>query len=113
MSEDKSWATVWQKAIVLVVRAYRMNNPLDERTDEELVVSLLDHLAKSEVIEKGGNGKYLLPGIKDPEVFLDLLADLTSLFMVVEIVMKCVDEGSELPSIEELEAARIRIRETL
>jgi hypothetical protein len=56
--------TKWIKMLRAMLADYRQKNPGDERSDEELLKSLMDHFVESGVVTKRADGKYVVPDIE-------------------------------------------------
>lgn len=66
----------WTDILRLMLAGFRNMYPDDERSDWELLSSLMDYFVETGTIQKCG-GKYLLPKIDDPEGLKHLLREFS------------------------------------
>jgi len=51
----------WEQTLQAMLIDFRQKNPNDNRSDRELIESLMEHLYESELVKKGASGKWILP----------------------------------------------------
>lgn len=66
MSHKNRIISDWSHVLQLMIENHRQNHPEETRSDQELILSILEYCIEVGAVRKEGD-KYILPGIVDPQ----------------------------------------------
>jgi hypothetical protein len=66
MSLEKNIISEWTRVLHLMIENHRQNHPEEMRSDQELILSILEYCVQVGVVRKEGD-KYVLSRIVDPQ----------------------------------------------